>query len=148
MDNTGKSPYGNELMYAVKRFHNEMEKALNRLLKPYDLSYGQWYMLLTIHRHGKVSQKELQKIMEIEPATISRIIDSLIRKGWLIREEKPDDRRMKELKFTVEGKKRWQKLPDLISTGKSIMYEDVDEAQMDITLDVLKKITERFQHIQ
>lgn len=142
------SPYGNELMYAVKRFHNEMEKALNRLLKPYGLSYGQWYVLLIIHRNGKISQRDLQQIMEIESATVTRIIDSLIRKGWLTREEKPEDRRIKELELTADGKQRWLKLPDLIPAGKSVMYDGMDESEIGVTLEVLRKITERFQDIQ
>lgn len=142
-----RSPYGNELMYAVKRFHHEMEIALNRLLRQYELSYGQWYVLLIVNNNEMVSQKQLQQIMEIESATVTRVIDSLIRKGWLIREEKSEDRRIKVLKFTEDGKQRWSKLPDLISAGKTIMYEGLDEAEIGTTLEVLRKITERFQNI-
>ena len=141
-----RSPYGNELMYAIKRFHHEMEIALNRMLKPYGLSYGQWYVLLIIHREGTLSQKDLQKIMEIESATVTRIIDSLIRKGWLIREEKPEDRRIKVLKFTSGGRQRWSKLPDLISAGRNLMYEGMGEKEISTTLEVLTRITDRFQN--
>lgn len=141
----GKSPYGNDMMYAIKRFYHEMEKALNRLLKPFSLSYGQWYVLLIIHSKGKLPQKELQEIMEIESATVSRIIDSLMRKGWLFREEMPEDRRIKELNFTDEGKRRWSKLPDLISVGKDIMYKGIDQTKIDTTLEVLLEVTKRFQ---
>lgn len=143
----GKSPYGNEVMYAIKRFYHEMEKTLNRLLKPFGLSYGQWFVLLIIHNKGKLSQRDLQQIMEIESATVTRTIDSLIRKGWLIREEMPVDRRIKELKFTVKGRQRWSKLPDLISIGRDVMYEGIDEDKIGTTLEVLAEITERFQHI-
>ena len=52
-----------------------------------------------------LSVKELSDRLGLSLPGASRIVDALMRRGWLERREDPDDRRMKRVRITDEGRK-------------------------------------------
>ena len=60
--------------------------------------------LLEIIDEGVTSLRDLADIHRVTPSTMSRSIDVLVRKGWVSREEDPDDRRQVRLTVTDEGR--------------------------------------------
>jgi DNA-binding MarR family transcriptional regulator len=53
---------------------------------------------------GQVSVKQLSDRLGLSLPGASRIVDALLRRGWLERREDPDDRRMKRVGITAEGR--------------------------------------------
>jgi DNA-binding MarR family transcriptional regulator len=54
---------------------------------------------------SELSVKELSDRLGLSLPGASRIVDALMRRGWLERREDPDDRRMKRVRITEEGRK-------------------------------------------
>ena len=54
---------------------------------------------------SELSVKELSDRLGLSLPGASRIVDALMRRGWLERREDPDDRRMKRVRITDEGRK-------------------------------------------
>jgi MarR family transcriptional regulator, lower aerobic nicotinate degradation pathway regulator len=111
-------------------------------LRPHGLGATQWYVLHQLAEVGPTMQRELGRSLQIERATLSAMISSLSRKGFL--EHVPDavDQRQKLLRLTPAGRKLWGDLPDL-GFIRDAAFAGVSEAEIEITVRVLKTATER-----
>jgi DNA-binding MarR family transcriptional regulator len=76
------------------------------LIAELDVSITQMKTLHVLADGGsEVSVKELSDRLGLSLPGASRIVDALMRRGWLERREDPDDRRMKRVRITDEGRK-------------------------------------------
>jgi DNA-binding MarR family transcriptional regulator len=76
------------------------------LITELDLSITHMKTLHVLADGGsELSVKELSDRLGLSLPGASRIVDALLRRGWLERREDPDDRRMKRVRITAEGQK-------------------------------------------
>ena len=91
------------------------------LIADLDISITQMKTLHVLADGGsEVSVKELSDRLGLSLPGASRIVDALMRRGWLERREDPDDRRMKRIGITAEGRKAL----DRIETARLAGLED------------------------
>lgn len=111
-------------------------------LRPHDLGSTQWYVLHQLANHGPTQQRELLTMLQVERATLSSVVITLVRKGLI--EQLPDDvdQRKKLLKITAAGAKLWSELPDL-SPIRSVAFDGIDDADLATVIRVLQTATER-----
>lgn len=111
-------------------------------LRPHGLGSTQWYVLHQLAQTGPTMQRELVRLFEIERATVSIIIGTLVRKGLV--EQIPDalDQRQKLLRLTPTGKALWDELPDL-GFIHDAAFAGFSEEEIKTTVRVLKAATER-----
>jgi MarR family transcriptional regulator, transcriptional regulator for hemolysin len=59
------------------------------------LSSAQWRLLIHVLKEERVTQARLAERLEIEPISVSRLIDRMVQAGWVMRETDPNDRRVR-----------------------------------------------------
>lgn len=123
----------------IKRLDHAMTNRINEVLRTCDLARSQWQVLFQIQRSGCITQKELQDMMRVESGTLTGIVDSLVRKGWVIRREHPKDRRMKVLSLTEDGKNRWKETPDPIRVLRPQMMHGISAEDEEIVVRILER---------
>jgi DNA-binding MarR family transcriptional regulator len=64
----------------------------------------QWLVLLTLMRNEGASQNQMAELLEVEPITLSRMIDRLEAAGHVTRAVDPADRRVRRLHLTDSGR--------------------------------------------
>lgn len=79
-----------------------MRVAFDRRVKALGLTRSQWWVLNHLFRNNGATQSELADILEIEKATLGRLLDRMQAKGWIKREEHATDRRAKCVFLTDE----------------------------------------------
>jgi MarR family transcriptional regulator, transcriptional regulator for hemolysin len=79
-----------------------MRVAFDRRVKSLGLTRSQWWVLNHLFRNNGVTQSELAEILDIEKATLGRLLDRMEAKGWIRREEHATDRRAKQVFLTEE----------------------------------------------
>ena len=79
-----------------------LRTAFDRRVKSLGLTRSQWWVLNHLFRNDGVTQSELADILEVEKATLGRLLDRLEAKGWVRREGDADDRRAKRVLLTEE----------------------------------------------
>lgn len=72
-----------------------IRKTFERRANPFGLSSSQWRLLVVLGRLGQASQTRLAETLDIEPISVSRLIDRMETAGWVRRLPDPDDRRAK-----------------------------------------------------
>ena len=91
------------------------------LIAELDLSITQMKTLHVLADDGaQVSVKELSDRLGLSLPGASRIVDALLRRGWLERREDPDDRRMKRVGITDAGRA----IVDRIETARLVGLEE------------------------
>ena len=79
-----------------------MRNIFDRRVKSLGLTRSQWWVLNHLFRNNGSTQSELADILEIEKATLGRLLDRMEAKGWIRREEHATDRRAKCVFLTAE----------------------------------------------
>src|SRR5437879_2790900 len=113
LDPAAELPLGHWL----KRAYLAMAAHVNDLLRPHDLTYSQWQVLSLVGKRapGAATQREIQSCLRVESATLTGVIDGLVRRGWLVRSENAEDRRVNELRLTETGRAVYEKLAGWVS---------------------------------
>jgi DNA-binding MarR family transcriptional regulator len=115
-------------------------------LRPYDLGATQWYVLYQLAEDGPTMQRDLLRLLQIERATLSVVVTSLVRKGLIEQVADHTDQRQKRLRLTDAGITLWNELPDL-SFIHTAAFEGIDDAELAIAVKVLRTATERLDHL-
>jgi len=69
----------------------------------YGITRAQWAVLAKVERHEGMKQTELAEQMEMQPITLTRLIDKLCDNGWIERRGDDSDRRVNRLYLTNEA---------------------------------------------
>lgn len=59
------------------------------------LTTAQWRLLVYLKREGSLPQARLAELLEIEPISVSRLVDRMEEADWVCRKPDPKDRRIK-----------------------------------------------------
>lgn len=97
-------------MLLYRAFHAQ-RSYLRPSLTEVGLGSGQPKLLNYLFRQGPCSQKQLASYFEIDPAAVCRMLDSLERNGFIVRDTVQGDRRTGLVCLTPQGERardRWQ----------------------------------------
>lgn len=83
--------------------HRRITTGFARALKPYDITPEQWSVLLMICDRSGISQKEVAAAAAKDQPTTARIVELLLKKGFIRKSMNPGDRRAFQLYATEEG---------------------------------------------
>lgn len=126
----------------AKRCYLAGRAMMDATLRPYDLGATQWQVLSLLAPSSTAKQRDLLRWLQIERATLSIIVRTLVRKGLVEQVPDPVDQRQKSLRLTTAGKALWQELPDL-KFIRSVAFDGIPETEIEIATRVLKLATER-----
>ena len=68
--------------------------------REYGMTRAQWAALARVERSEGLKQTELAEILDLQPITLTRLVDRLCDSGLMERRADPDDRRAKRLYLT------------------------------------------------
>jgi DNA-binding MarR family transcriptional regulator len=125
-----------QLDRAIKSYRQFAQKRLNE--KGYTITIDQWLVLKTILDDEEMSQNEIAEFIFKDKASVTRIIDLLVAKGYLKRSTPTENRRRVKLTITKAGKAIIQDILPTIRQNRKIALTkcDPDElAAMEATLE-------------
>ena len=67
----------------AKSYYFAVRATMESVLRPYDLGSTQWYVLYQLANDGPTMQRDLGHMLQIERATLSGIVATLVRKGLI-----------------------------------------------------------------
>jgi DNA-binding MarR family transcriptional regulator len=103
---------------------------MESVLRPYDLGSTQFYVLYQLANHGPTMQRDLTRMLQIERATLSGIVTTLVRKGLIDQMPGSEDQRQRVLRLTGAWMKLWEELPDPLALIRVIAFDGADEAEL------------------
>ncbi|HVA06817.1 MAG TPA: MarR family transcriptional regulator [Acidimicrobiales bacterium] len=82
----------------AKRLYFASRAVMESVLRPYDIGSTQWYVLYQLANDGPTMQRDLGRMLQIERATLSGIVSTLVRKGLVEQTPDPADQRQRMLR--------------------------------------------------
>jgi DNA-binding MarR family transcriptional regulator len=92
------------LGYVINRVARSFAQELAGELRQRGIGIGQWAVLLFLWARDGMSQAELARVVAIEPPTMVRTIDRMVRDGLVTRAPDPEDRRISRIHLTDRGR--------------------------------------------
>lgn len=102
-----------------------------------NLTVDQALTLIMLNRHPGLSQQEIAELVFKDNASLTRIVELLVKKGLLSRDINQADRRKFDLRLTVQGQQTLAGLADTIQVNQRTALRGVsadDLAQFSHTL--------------
>ena len=131
--------------YRVKRLYLLVTQFIDEAVKPFGIGRTQWQVISRVHRAGLMTQRDLQSILQVEPATLSGVVDALVTKGWLERLENPEDKRGRVLKLTPLGEQRYATIPNPVAAVERTMLEGVSAEDRAVVEQALQRMIENLE---
>lgn len=92
------------LGYLVNRAARQMAQQLAEELRPMGVGIGQWAVLLFLWARDGMSQADLARVVAIEPPTLVRTLDRMVRDGLVVRVPDSTDGRVTRIQLTEGGR--------------------------------------------
>lgn len=96
--------------------------------RAYGLSAAQWRLMVRLVKEEGVAQARLAELLEIEPISVSRLLDRMEEGGWIERRPDASDRRVRMIFPTDKSR-------DAFAAIKSVAGDVYDAALAGLTAD-------------
>jgi len=99
--------------------------------------------LINLKRKDGMTQIELAEVLEVEPPTIGRLLDSLEAQRLIERRPVEHDRRAKQIVLTDEGRELASELIHIADELREAMLCDIPESDLRTAIGILHEVIKR-----
>ncbi|MFC7065990.1 MarR family winged helix-turn-helix transcriptional regulator [Brucella rhizosphaerae] len=131
-----------EMIDAMAKVNRRLRTLFDARVKERGLTLARARTLLTLIDQEGLYQKELAEVLEIENATMVRLIDGLERQAFVERQAVEGDRRAKRIVMTEEGKLLAEQVVKLAGDVRADLLEGVSDEELRTALNVMRKMSE------
>jgi MarR family transcriptional regulator for hemolysin len=117
-----------------------MRVAFDRRGRELGLTRSQWWVLISLYAKEGVTQSELASFMDLEKATLGRLLDRLEEKSWVERRPDKHDRRIKRVFLTDRVQGLMRSLRAIAADIRRDATIGIDDAQREAFVDTLLQI--------
>ena len=130
------------LPFEIGETAHALRKAYDRRAVGLGVTRAQWKVLFRLTRQPGLRQIELADMLDIEPITLSRIVDRLEEAGLVERLADPADRRAWRLHVTAKAQPLIEKLRAIADEMISEAFAGIDPKEIEIARNVLARARE------
>ncbi len=112
----------------------------------YGITRAQWAVLAKVERFEGMKQSELAEQMEMQPITLTRLVDRLCDNGWIERRGDETDRRVNRLYLRKAARPLLAKLSGLRSEITDAALQGISPADANRLLTQLEAIKENLRN--
>lgn len=106
----------------------------------YGLSAAQWRLLVRVFKEEGVAQARLAELLEIEPISVSRLIDRMEEGGWIERRTDSSDRRVRTIYLTEKSREIFGEMRGMATQVFDYAMNGLSSEERRITIHGLKTI--------
>lgn len=106
-----------------------LRRSFDRRARHLGLTLAQWRTLVHLSRNEGINQSMLAEILEIQPITLTRLIDKLEQQGVVERRNDPDDRRAQCLFLTEAAAPVIEKLSEVAEETRELTLRGLPAAE-------------------
>lgn len=138
---TIKNPTGTVLYsieHAIKEYRKVSQKNVSKIVK--DITIDQCLVLMILNKDAKISQNELANLIFKDNASITRMIELMVKKEFLNRTIHSKDRRKFNLEITEKGKKTLELIQPIIKINRETALNGLSLEEINFLDKTLNKI--------
>ena len=137
---------GKKVGYYLERTTRKLKLAFHHGFKAagIDLTPEQWVMLDLLSQTDGQTQSDLGNASFKDAPTISRIIDVLVKRGWVDRTQSPDDRRIAIVNLTPKGLEIFKKSQSIAHELRTQSWNGLDDDDYEEFIRIVNIIFKNF----
>ena len=110
----------------------------DRQMSSIGLTRSQWWLLTYFFFKDGINQSELAILMDMEKAPLSRLLDRMEKKGWVIRKNENKDRRTKNIYLSESIKPLISSMRDKAAEYRSESLSILTDKELNKLKDILQ----------
>ncbi|MFH7010890.1 MarR family winged helix-turn-helix transcriptional regulator [Flavobacterium sp. FlaQc-52] len=126
------------LEQAIKEYRKISQKNISKIVT--DITVDQCLVLIILNKNSDYSQKEIANLIFKDNASITRIIELMVKKDYLKREINEFDRRKFNLKITEKGQNTIELLSPVITHNRETALNGLTTNEIEFLDKILNKI--------
>ena len=141
-----RGPVDMNFLFTLGELQRLVRAYADRQAARYGTTRAQWAVLAKVERFEGMKQSELAEQMEMQPITLTRLIDKLCDNDWIERRGDETDRRVNRLYLRKAGRQLLGKLGVLRSEITATALEGINPADAHRLLAQLESIKENVRN--
>ncbi len=131
---------GHNIGFLIHDAARLMRMSYDRKMRTLGLTRSQWWVMTHLYFNEGISQTELSSLLDIERATLGRLLDRLEDKGWVERRPHPSDRRVKRVYLTGEVELLMQTMRSMAAEVRGEALAGIPTQEQDALVEILIRI--------
>jgi DNA-binding MarR family transcriptional regulator len=133
----------NVIFYTIDKSIRTYRQYAQRQLKNagYSITIDQWLVIKTLLENPKIKQQDLGEKIFKDNASVTRIIELLVKSRYLKRKGSAEDRRRNELEVTSKGKATITEVHKIVLNNRAVALEGISKSELETVKKILTKIT-------
>jgi DNA-binding MarR family transcriptional regulator len=123
---------------AIKEYRKIAQKNIAKIVK--DITVDQCLVLIILNNNTKISQNELANLVFKDNASITRMIELMVKKEYLIRTIHQEDRRKFNLEITEKGIKTIELIEPIVQLNRETTLNGLSLEEITLLDKTLHKI--------
>ncbi|SDI14660.1 MarR family winged helix-turn-helix transcriptional regulator [Chryseobacterium jejuense] len=125
---------------AIRAYRNYAQRQLKA--HGFTITIDQWLIIKAILENPGITQNEIGDLVFKDNASVTRIIDLMVKSKYIKRHIHPDDRRKTDLEVTDSGKKVIKEVQNIVENNREVALEGVSKDELEMMYSALLKISE------
>lgn len=125
---------------AIRSYRNYAQRQLK--LNGFTITIDQWLIIKAILENPEITQNEIGNLVFKDNASVTRIIELLVKSEYVIRTIHSKDRRKTNLKVTDLGLKTIKDVQKIVEQNRAIALDGISKEELQIMNNTLLKISE------
>ena len=126
-----------ELAFLIHDVARLLKTYADQKARQYGMTRAQWAVLVRLQRTEGLKQSELAEILDLQPISLTRLLDRLCANGLIERRPDPEDRRANRLFLTPAAKPVVEGLGRLGGELMTTVLEGIEPETVALMLDQL-----------
>src|SRR5690349_15638798 len=126
-----------EILFLISDVGRLLRTYADQKARQFGMTRAQWAVLLKLERHEGVQQSDLAEFLEIQPITLTRLVDRLCDNGLIERRPDPADRRAKLLYLTPAARPLLAQISKQVEEVAEEVLSGIDPQAIDAGLSQL-----------
>jgi MarR family transcriptional regulator for hemolysin len=141
-----RGPVDQNFLFTLAELYRLLRVYADKEASRFGITRAQWAVLAKVERTEGLKQSELAEQMEMQPITLTRLIDRLCDNGWIERRGDETDRRVNRLYLRKAARPLLGKLSGLRSELTATALEGINPSDAHRLLAQLEAIKENVRH--
>jgi DNA-binding MarR family transcriptional regulator len=117
----------------------------HRVLEAQGLTHAGWQVLLALWKDDNLTQREVADRVYVTQATVTGVVDTLEREGFVTRTRDETDRRVVRVALTKDGRRRLERTFKTVAAEMAPVFEDMTPREEQVVRRFLTRTVERLR---
>jgi DNA-binding MarR family transcriptional regulator len=133
----------------VSKAHLSMKNYFNHLIRQarIEITADQWGLLTVVHYAPGISQSDIAQRSRKDKTGVTRMLDLLEKRGYLVREDDETDRRAHRVRVTPEGERVLKQVAPLAAEVNRVSCTGLDAGQVEALKGMLAQIRDNIDSV-